>query len=427
MEATKLQKLKDTVEGYLHCIFNDESQARLHEIFANDFSGFGTNRDEEYYSLNDLIRGLKRIRRQEKGLDVSIKHDIVFEKFFSNEMAYLMVDQCEISISNQGDQQKLTMRGTSIFEYLNDTWKVIHFHGSFPANAENDLWLLHSLQKEREHLEKVVEERTKELEVKTEQLIHQEKLASLGQLTAGIAHEIKNPINFINNFSELCIELIDDVFAEWDGPHEAQSKEEVISILKDIKVNLGKVVQHGKRADNIVKSMLQHSRTGSVKKEPTDINVLIGEFVNLAFHSLRAQNRNLNVKISLDTDPKTGCIPLIAEDFSRVVLNLCNNAFDAMSDKQSSIDDGSYSPELKISTRKEGNMVIMVFEDNGPGVSTEIQDKIMQPFFTTKKGTQGTGLGLSISFDIIKSLGGTIKLESVPSQFTRFVVSLPLP
>lgn len=275
-----------------------------------------------------------------------------------------------------------------------------------------------SREKELEQA-KEIEKAYKNLKAAQEQLVQQEKLASLGQLTAGIAHEIKNPLNFVNNFSDLSIELVKEVQAEvtsvrayGDTPQQDEALDEIEDILNDIETNLRKIHEHGSRADSIVKSMLQHSRGGSNKLEPTDLNALIKEYSNLAFHGMRAGKKPINVDIKLELDKKIGEVPMIAEDFSRVILNLCNNAFDAMHEKLTTDGDKGYEPKLTISTRKKGAQLIVEVEDNGPGIPDQIKDKILQPFFTTKKGTEGTGLGLSITHDIVKAHGGSIEILS---------------
>jgi len=266
------------------------------------------------------------------------------------------------------------------------------------------------------------------LQAAQKQLIQQEKLASLGQLTAGIAHEIKNPLNFVNNFSDLSMELIDEVFAELDNTDNPESAEEIRELLTVVKSNLEKIHTHGTRADGIVKSMLQHSRGGSGKMEPTDLNALVKEYVNLAFHGMRAGKNPINVTIDLQLDANITKVPLIGEDFSRVVLNLCNNAFDAMRtfSVERSILGVSYSPKLLVRTKIENNKIIMMVADNGPGIPEAIKDKILQPFFTTKKGTEGTGLGLSITHDIVKAHGGELKVETKEGEGSKFIILLPV-
>jgi two-component system NtrC family sensor kinase len=278
-------------------------------------------------------------------------------------------------------------------------------------------------------LEKQVEERTAELnrsltELKTTQaqLVQQEKLASLGQLTAGIAHEIKNPLNFVNNFSSVSVELVDEVLEEIKKSPVAGNGD-ISHLLGDIKTNLTKIIEHGTRADGIVKSMLQHSRGGSGKKEPTDLNALVTEYANLAFHGMRAGKNPINVDVSLLLDPSVGQVPAIAEDFSRVILNLCQNAFDAMREKVNA-GEKSYLPKLSIRSRRDADRVTVEIEDNGTGIPESIKDKILQPFFTTKKGTQGTGLGLSITHDIVKAHGGEMRIENNENGGARFVITL---
>ncbi|MEX2370134.1 MAG: AAA family ATPase [Bacteroidales bacterium] len=292
--------------------------------------------------------------------------------------------------------------------------------------------------KELQGKNKQIEKQNKKLEVTLQrlkatqnQLIHSEKMASLGELTAGIAHEIKNPLNFVNNFSELSMELIEEARVELSAFSDQLSADDngkvndALEILDDIETNLRKIHVHGSRADSIVKSMLQHSRGGSGQFEPTKLNPLIKEYVNLAFHGMRAGKDPINVEIDLQLDESIVEIPLFAEDFSRVVLNICNNAFDAMREKLSAVSDqpSVYQPKLTVRTLQKDKTVKIEIEDNGPGISEEIKDKILQPFFTTKKGTQGTGLGLSITNDIIKAHGGSMDIHSKPGQ-TVFTIKL---
>jgi signal transduction histidine kinase len=268
-----------------------------------------------------------------------------------------------------------------------------------------------------------------DLRAAQKQLVQQEKLASLGRLTAGIAHEIKNPLNFVNNFSDLSIELIDEVREELSASEPKIS--EALEILQDIEANLKKIFEHGTRADSIVRSMLQHSRGGSGDMEPVEINQLLKEYANLAFHGMRANKNPINVDIELDLDENAGKIPLVIEEFSRVILNLCNNAFDAMRDKlttlkaQPSLNDGKeYKPKLTIRSKRSDKHLSIEIEDNGTGIPAEIKNKVLQPFFTTKKGKEGTGLGLSITNDIVKAHGGTLRVESEENGFTKFVIHL---
>lgn len=291
--------------------------------------------------------------------------------------------------------------------------------------------LLEETIEELEQKRKAIEESNtaltkslEELRAAQEQLVQQEKLASLGQLTAGIAHEIKNPLNFVNNFSDLSLELIDEVFEEMEQLEKDETTELISEILNDVKTNLQKVYEHGTRADGIVKSMLMHSRGSSGKKAPIDLNSLLRENANLTLHSMRANKNPINVNIDYNLDDKVGEVSLITEDFSRVIVNLCSNAFDAMREKGKQTE--GFKPMLTISTKKEKDTVIIEIQDNGPGIPEAIRDKILQPFFTTKKGTDGTGLGLSISHDIVKAHGGELKVETKEGAGCEFVIHLPL-
>ena len=287
-----------------------------------------------------------------------------------------------------------------------------------------------------------LEESLRDLKATQSQLVQQEKLASLGQLTAGIAHEIKNPLNFVNNFSNVSIELMNEALEELGKTNQDDHTAETAAILSDIKTNLTKIHEHGSRADGIVKSMLQHSRGGSGQKKPTDLNASITEYSNLAFHGMRAGKHPIEVDIEYELDESVGMVPLIAEDFSRVILNLCNNAFDALrqktenrkqktengaqktdSNKRRAASGEPFEARITIRTKRNGDTISLEIEDNGPGISDEIKDKILQPFFTTKKGTEGTGLGLSITHDIVKAHGGYMDLYTQPGQ-TIFTVTL---
>jgi signal transduction histidine kinase len=252
------------------------------------------------------------------------------------------------------------------------------------------------------------------------QLIQSEKMASLGELTAGIAHEIQNPLNFVNNFSEVNSELIAEMKQEIDKGN----MEEVRSIAKDIDENEQKILFHGKRADAIVKGMLQHSRSSSGVKEPTDINKLADEYLRLAYHGLRAKDKSFNATMKTDYDESIGNINILPQDVGRVVLNLITNAFYATTEK-SKMNIENYEPTVTVSSKKSGNKVLISVKDNGNGIPQKVLDKIFQPFFTTKPTGQGTGLGLSLSYDIIKAHGGELNVETKEGEFTKFIITLP--
>jgi signal transduction histidine kinase len=278
-------------------------------------------------------------------------------------------------------------------------------------------------------LEVKVSERTNELNKSLEdlkstqtQLIHSEKMASLGELTAGIAHEIQNPLNFVNNFSEVSSELID----EMEDEIEEGNTEDVKEIASDLKQNLEKINHHGHRASDIVKGMLEHSRTGDGAKELTDINKLADEYLRLSYHGLRAKDKSFNADFTTDFDESLPQVKVVPQDIGRVLLNLINNAFQAVSSTDSGKVDKDYKPTVTVSTKKEGNKIEIRVKDNGSGIPDDIKDKIFQPFFTTKPTGQGTGLGLSMSYDIItKGHGGELKVESKEEEGTEFIIQLP--
>jgi len=266
----------------------------------------------------------------------------------------------------------------------------------------------------------VLQQTLNELKATQSQLIQSEKMASLGELTAGIAHEIQNPLNFVNNFSEVNKELIEELTQQ---AREGNLKE-VQNLAGDIKANEDKIEQHGKRADAIVKSMLQHSRVSSGKKELTDINALCDEYTRLAYHGYRAKDKSFNAKLDTDLDQKILPIQAITQDIGRVILNLANNAFHAVTEKSKSAQDG-YTPTVSITTKRLSDKIEINVKDNGKGIPEAIKEKIFQPFFTTKSAGQGTGLGLSLSYDIIKAHGGTIFVNSKEGEGSEFIVQLP--
>ena len=254
------------------------------------------------------------------------------------------------------------------------------------------------------------------------QLIQAEKMASLGELTAGIAHEIQNPLNFVNNFSEVNTELIDEMQLEMDKGNIEDAK----AISNDIKENELKINHHGKRADAIVKGMLLHSRSNSGIKEPSDINALADEYLRLAYHGLRAKDKSFNANLKTDFDESIGKIDIIPQDLGRVVLNLINNAFYAVSEKKQLPDD-TYLPTVNLSTKSLNGKIEIKVADNGNGIPQKVLDKIYQPFFTTKPSGQGTGLGLSMSYEIVtKGHGGELKVETEEGAGTTFTIVLPV-
>ncbi|MFI5156794.1 MAG: ATP-binding protein, partial [Chitinophagales bacterium] len=274
------------------------------------------------------------------------------------------------------------------------------------------------LNRQKEELQSTLNE----LRTTQAQLIQSEKMASLGEMTAGIAHEIQNPLNFVNNFSEVNAELLEEMNKAWEEGNTNEAR----SLSEGIKQNLEKINHHGKRADAIVKGMLMHSRTSKGQKELVDINAMVDEYLKLSYHGMRAKDKFFNAKFITSLDESLGKINLVPQDMGRVFVNLFNNAFYSINEKRRGLD-GKYEPELSVSTKNTGSKVEIRIKDNGPGILKKNIDKIYQPFFTTKPTGEGTGLGLSLSYDIItKEHGGEIKVETVEGEYTEFTIYLPV-
>jgi two-component system NtrC family sensor kinase len=274
------------------------------------------------------------------------------------------------------------------------------------------------LQKQKEQIQQTL----KELKQTQQQLIQSEKMASLGELTAGIAHEIQNPLNFVNNFSEVSMEMLDEMELELNKGDTQEAK----AIAENVKQNLEKIRNHGKRADNIVKGMLQHSRTGSSLREPTDLNKLADEYLRLAYHGLRAKDKTFDAELKTNFDSALPLINVVTQDIGRVLLNLYTNSFYAMQQRQNT-ESSNYKPMIKVSTALKGQFAEITVWDNGTGVPEAIKEKILQPFFTTKPSGAGTGLGLSLSYDIVvKAHNGKIAVDSKEGEYTAFIISLPI-
>ncbi|GAB3248292.1 hypothetical protein GCM10027347_04480 [Larkinella harenae] len=276
------------------------------------------------------------------------------------------------------------------------------------------------ITRQKEELEQTLNE----LKATQDQLIQREKMASLGELTAGIAHEIQNPLNFVNNFSEVSVELVEELQEERKKADRDRELEE--EILNDIAQNLQKITHHGKRADSIVKGMLQHSRTSTHEREPTDLNKLADEYLRLAYHGLRASDKSFNATMVMDFDDKLGSISAVPQDIGRVFLNLFTNAFYATEQKRKTGLAG-YQPTVEVQTRRiDAETAEIRVRDNGCGIPESVLNKIYQPFFTTKPTGQGTGLGLSLSYDIVtKGHGGELSVETQEGEFTEFTIRLP--
>ena len=348
------------------------------------------------------------IAEQEKAIQESkLNKQILIAS--QNEKSLLLKDK---KITAQRSQRNLLLAGVIVFLALS-FFIFLNYRNQRKAN-------------ERLHEQQVITENAlKELKAAQAQLIHSEKMASLGELTAGIAHEIQNPLNFVNNFSELNHEMMDEMKREiLSGKFE-----DALLIANDITENNSKISHHGKRAEGIVKGMLQHSRTGSRKMELTDINNLADEYLRLSYHGLRAKDKNFQANFKSEFDRHLKKMNVVPQDIGRVLLNLFNNAFYAVNEKKKALEGSAgqiYEPIVSVSTKQIDDHIEIAVNDNGTGIPQKSLNKIYQPFFTTKPAGQGTGLGLSLSYDIIKAHGGVIKVETKEGEFTRFIVHLPV-
>jgi PAS domain S-box-containing protein len=281
----------------------------------------------------------------------------------------------------------------------------------------------HQLEARTDELTKSLED----LRAAQDRLVHTEKLASLGQLTAGIAHEIKNPLNFVNNFSSVSIELIDELRDALKARDSGDNgRAEITDLMETLRDNLGKIVQHGKRADSTVKNMLLHSREGSGEHQPTDINAIVEESLNLAYHGARAERQDFNITLQRSFDPAAGKVDLFPQEITRALLNVIANGFYAVTQRKEQVDTGLFEPTVAAATRNLGDRVEISIRDNGTGIPSEVTEKMFSPFFTTKPAGEGTGLGLSICHDIIvKQHAGSIDVDSQPGRFTEFRIVLP--
>lgn len=322
---------------------------------------------------------------------------------------------------------------------LDSTWWMIIFSIALELNINNYIKEKYQAQKallinmeekeklvlhQKEMLEQKVEERTRELRNAQAQLVQREKMASLGELTAGIAHEIQNPLNFITNFSEVSSDMLDEMKAELASSHN----DGVTSIANEVKENLQKIIFHGKRVDAIVKGMIQHSQKSSGKKELIDINNMVNEYLLLCYHGLQAKNKTLDAVLKTEYDTTVGQVNIVPQDIVRVLVNIFNNAFYAISEKKKLQQQlqKEYKPSINVSTKKVDGKVEIKIADNGVGIPQNVVDKIFQPFFTTKPAGKGTGLGLSLSYDVIKAHDGEIKVESKEGEGAEFTIVLPL-
>ena len=317
----------------------------------------------------------------------------------------------------------LTLTRSDVRPFTDRQIELIITFADQAAIAIENVRLFESVEARTRELAKSLED----LQTAQDRLVQTEKLASLGQLTAGIAHEIKNPLNFVNNFSAVSVELIDELREALGGAHlDSKLRAEIGEIADTLQGNLDKVVQHGKRADAIVKNMLLHSRQGSGEHRPVDINALVDESLNLAYHGARAEKQGFNITLERSFDPAAGEVDLFPQEITRALLNLISNGFYAATKRKAEANGGGYEPTLAATTKNLGDRVEIRIRDNGTGIPPEVREKLFNPFFTTKPAGEGTGLGLSISHDIIvKQHGGSIEVDTEPGAFTEFRIVLP--
>ena len=344
----------------------------------------------------------------------------------------------EISIQSRviiGISAMVLLFSSFLITFISNQRKKLQYHKNLQAIHEEQQ---QALREQNILLEQRVSERTAQLMEQKEalqstltelkasqlQLVQKEKMASLGELTAGIAHEIQNPLNFVNNFAEINAELLTEMKERLlEEPLPEALKKDIDPLVNDLTENLHKILQHGKRADNIVKNMLQHSRKQSGEMQLTDFNALADEYLKLSYHGYRAKHKLFNCTINTSFDESIDKINIIPEDIGRILINLFSNAFYATNEKKK-IKDSGYEPTVSLTTKKNGNKVELTIRDNGIGISQKFIDKIYQPFFTTKPTGEGTGLGLSMSYDIIKAHQGELKVESAEGEFAEFTITL---
>jgi signal transduction histidine kinase len=422
----------------------------LRDIMSDNIKGFGTGKHEIFNSYNEYREKIFKVFG--KQLPAGAKLHFIDIQSEVLDAVGIVHATYEIIYIQDGIENNYYGRRSTVFQWSNDRWHAIHLHVSEPSAhlAAGESLPVKALKAQNEELKKQVAIRTEELSKSLNelratqaQLIQREKLASLGELTAGIAHEIQNPLNFVNNFSDVNKELVDELKTELaTGNMHSDGYRKANEIADIIKENEEKINHHGKRADAIVKGMLQHSRVSAGQKESTDINALADEYLRLSYHGFRAKDNSLSPEVSgrqagvnaipitiglkTDFDESIGNVNIVPQDIGRVILNLLNNAFYAASLPSQggfSDSDRNKNPTVWLSTRKVDGKVEIRVKDNGAGIPQNLLDKIFQPFFTTKPSGEGTGLGLSLSYDIIKAHGGDLKVETKEGEGSEFIVS----
>jgi signal transduction histidine kinase len=388
----------------------NEILSRIYEA-----KGLGMQAYNHYKLFKQFADSINNLQTEQRAANLEAEYE------YSKKEIQLKADQARKELEFQ---RKNTQQWWIIFSAFAALFTALVVASLIYRSRQKEKHSNHLLHQQNEEIEKqkdTLQLTLKDLKATQSQLIQSEKMASLGELTAGIAHEIQNPLNFVNNFSELNKELL----AEMKDEMSKGNIDDANAIANDVTENSKKINHHGKRAESIVKGMLQHSRTSSGQKELTDINALCDEYLRLAYHGLRAKEKDFNATFETEFDASVEKINVVPQDIGRVLLNLVNNAFYAVNEK-AKLSASSYQPIAKVSTRKLNNKIEIRVEDNGTGIPQKVVDKIFQPFFTTKPTGQGTGLGLSLSYDIIKAHNGEIKVEAKGSEGTAFIIQLPV-
>ncbi|MEO0560056.1 MAG: ATP-binding protein [Bacteroidota bacterium] len=416
-----------TIRAYLETWSDPRDQAVEDTLsyIAEDFTGLGTGMGEYYPNREAMAELFRREKAEMPDAPTSFDLPWVNVRMLRTDLA---LAECQIrsEVIVDGTRHQVNPRATYVLEKQAERWLILNVHFSMAdARQEEGDTLAETLKRRTSILEIEVAERTAELEhslieLKAAQarLVQQEKLASLGQLTAGIAHEIKNPLNFVTNFASLSQELIDELTTEADP-------EERDALLDDLKTNAAKIEHHGRRADAIVRAMMAHARSGSGEHQPVALNALVEEYANLAYHGMRAHHPDANPTFNLQLDDAVGTVELAAQEIGRVLINLLDNAFDAVRQRAAEAPD-SYTPTVTVSTHQTADGVEIRVVDNGLGMPEAVQANVFEPFFTTKPTGEGTGLGLSLSHDIVThGHEGTLSIDSIEGTGTTLTVTLP--
>jgi two-component system NtrC family sensor kinase len=411
------------IHGHISRLYSDKGivDSTLKNADLAIFYGKKINYRLGLLRIYEVLSGYYDTKDPAKALNYLKEYNIVRESLYGTQNMRAMQNLVVAEVQRQQaiiEVEKAYQNKIKMYALLGGLIVLLIVAALFYRNSINQRKSKILLQQQKNELEHSLNQ----LSTTQKQLVQAEKMASLGELTAGIAHEIQNPLNFVNNFAEVNTELIDELKKEIEPAGIISANE----IIEDIKANSEKITHHGKRADSILKGMLQHSRKSSGQKEPTDINALCDEYLRLSYHGLRAKDKSFNAEFETKFDIALTPINVVPQDIGRVILNLINNAFYAVNERQKNEKDSGYKPRVTLTTSKQGDQVVIEVADNGTGMPEQVKEKIFQPFFTTKPTGEGTGLGLSLSYDIVtKGHGGSINVSPSTNQGTVFSVQLP--